>query len=106
MDLRGTRLVVLSACDTGSGDAGLGESVIGLRSAFLAAGANAVAATLWSVDDAATAELISDMFTELKPKVTPSKALQLAQLRYIEKARAKQKNMDPYYWAAFTITER
>lgn len=106
LDLRGTKLVVLSACDTGLGDLASGEGVAGLRQAFLAAGAAAVASTLWRVEDRATADLIRDMFTALRDSPSPAAALRKAQLQQLAQRRANHGAAQPYYWAAFTLTER
>jgi tetratricopeptide (TPR) repeat protein/CHAT domain-containing protein len=81
LDLRGTDLVVLSACRTGLGEGRYGQGVLGLPRAFHAAGARAVAATLWPVDDAATSVLMERFYTNLWEKKLPRlEALRQAQL--------------------------
>jgi CHAT domain-containing protein/tetratricopeptide (TPR) repeat protein len=90
MDLRGTEMVVLSACQTALGEARHGEGVFGLRRGFLLAGAKTVVMSLWKVDDLA-AVLLMDRFYEnlLKPatdaeRMSRSEALREAQ-RYLRK---------------------
>jgi CHAT domain-containing protein len=81
LDLRGTDLVVLSACDTGLGHGRYGQGVLGLQRAFHAAGARAVVASLWKVDDAATSVLMELFYTNLWVKKLPKlEALRQAQL--------------------------
>jgi len=93
-------LVVLSACQTGLGKDVKGEGLVGLTRGFMYAGATRVVASLWKVDDAATAQLMSyfyqEMFTNQKK---PAAALRAAQLK-MAKHRAWK---SPYYWAGFII---
>lgn len=94
-------LVVLSACQTGLGKEIKGEGLIGLTRGFIYAGASRVAASLWKVDDAATAELMSRFYRGiLKEKKTPAAALRAAQ---IELSQLPAWRRSPYYWAAFVL---
>ncbi len=85
LDLRGTELVVLSACETGLGALEYGQGVMGLQRAFQAAGARAVVASLWKVDDAATTVLMEQFYTNLWSKKLPKlEALRQAQLAVLK----------------------
>jgi CHAT domain-containing protein len=90
MELSNTFLVVLSACDTGIGAATTGQGIIGLRRAFVQAGAQNLMTTLWPVSDAATADIMTRFYALLKTgKISPSDALSQVQREWF--ARLKKK---------------
>ena len=93
-------LVVLSACQTGLGKEIKGEGLVGLTRGFMYAGAARVIVSLWSVNDKATAELMTKLYQSMLQKgESPAAALRSAQV-----AMWKQKQWNaPYYWAAFTL---
>lgn len=93
-------LIVLSACQTALGKDVRGEGLIGLTRGFMYAGAQSVAASLWKVDDAATAEFMKRFYQNLLRKnLKPSAALFAAQneMKQIPRYRS------PYFWAGFTL---
>ncbi|HST21283.1 MAG TPA: CHAT domain-containing protein, partial [Blastocatellia bacterium] len=93
-------LVVLSACQTALGKDVRGEGLLGLTRGFMYAGASSVMASLWKVDDEATAELMRQAYTNmLKESMTPAAALRAAQ----NSIRQKPEWRSPYYWAGFTL---
>jgi hypothetical protein len=100
LDLTGTNLVVLSACETGVGKAENGDGVYGLRRAFVMAGAETQVMSLWKVDDGATRELMEAYYRGLAQGGGRSEAMRqvgLAMLR--NRARAH-----PHYWASFIVS--
>jgi CHAT domain-containing protein len=91
---------VLSACQTALGKDIRGEGLIGLTRGFMYAGAPRVVASLWAVEDRATAELMKRFYEGmLKRGLTASAALRDAQLAL----RRDRRWSDPYYWGAFVL---
>jgi CHAT domain-containing protein len=97
MNLDGTALIILSACETGLGEVKAGEGVYGLQRAFLVAGANALIMSLWKVDDAATQQLMTNFYTNWVKLGDKQKAFKQAQTQLMTKFK------EPYYWGAFTM---
>ncbi len=93
-------LVVLSACETALGKDLGGEGLVGLTRAFQYAGARTVAATLWKVDDEATAELMVRFYGHLRDGKSKDEALRAAQ---IERIRDSKADPAPYFWATFQL---
>lgn len=91
------RLVTLSACETGLSTVAPGDEQLGLVRGFLLAGAPTVVASLWTVDDAATAELMADFYHRLRAGSAAAEALRAAQ------CRALAEHANPYFWAAFVV---
>jgi CHAT domain-containing protein len=130
LDLAGTDLVVLSACETALGTSTHGEGLMGLQRAFQVAGARSLASTLWQVDDEATVALMDEFYLNLwkrrLPKLDALRQAQLTLLYRFDTGRSQQarvvevetKNVrlkpgspathprrtHPYFWAAFTLS--
>ena len=103
-EIRQTRLkadlVVLSACDTGTGRLEGQEGIMNLARAFLIAGAKSVVASLWQVDDRSTATLMSFFYEHMAAGLEVREALRQAQLDFIKEFGDKAQ---PYYWAGFEV---
>ena len=98
--LRGTRLVVMSACETGVGDVATGEGVYGLRRALVMAGAESQLMSLWKVDDYATAELMQLYYDRILSGDDRSESLRQVQLELL----AAPTYAHPYYWSSFLFS--
>lgn len=98
-DFSGTKLAVLSACETGLGEIHEGEGVYGLRRAFQEAGVQSVVSSLWEVSDAGTQELMSNMYQRLNQGKSPHQALRESQLKMIDSPMWSA----PYIWSAFMM---
>jgi CHAT domain-containing protein len=96
INLKGTALVVLSACETGIGKIEEAEGVAGLSKAFIRAGAREVIMSLWSVSDASTALLMKKFYENIKRGNSHSLALNNAKKWMISNNKSH-----PYYWAGF-----
>jgi CHAT domain-containing protein len=99
--LKGVDLVVLSACETGvGGKLGDGTEVLGLGYQFQNAGARAVIASLWTVDDGGTQKLMDAFYANLKKGVSATESLRLAQVALIQGGEPFD---HPYFWSAFFL---
>ena len=97
LNLWGTKLVVLSACDTGIGDVKNGEGVYGLRRAFTLAGTESLVMSLWEVSDFSTRELMAGYYKNLKNGIGRNASLRLVQMEMLNKKGREH----PFFWAAF-----
>jgi CHAT domain-containing protein len=100
LNLQGTELVILSACESGTGEIKIGEGVMSLRRAFRIAGAETVLASHWPVSDKATGRLMTEFMRRWRagePRATAWREAQLALLRSPDFS-------SPCFWAAFTLT--
>jgi CHAT domain-containing protein/Tfp pilus assembly protein PilF len=93
-------LIVLSACETALGKEVQGEGLVGLTRGFMYAGASRVVASVWKVDDAATAEMMGKFYSGiLKDHLPPAAALKRAQVQMWKQKRWSS----PFYWAGFVM---
>ena len=100
LNLQGTELVILSACDSGSGEVKIGEGVMSLCRAFRIAGAQTVLASHWAVSDKATSELMTEFMRRWRAGESRANAWHNAQLTLLH----SKDFSNPYFWAAFTLT--
>lgn len=92
-------LVVLSACETGTGELQKGEGVASIARSFSYAGAESLVASHWSVDDKATSQLMHGFFAFIKEGYAKDEALREAKLQFIQ--TSKHKDVHPFFWASF-----
>ncbi len=102
LNLHGTELVVLSACETGLGDVLAGEGVFGLRRALLQAGAEGIVMSMWSVRDKETGELMAAFYHNLAAGgMNRPQALRQAMLDQRKITKERYGSDNPYFWSAF-----
>ncbi len=107
LNLAGTELVVLSACNTGQGEVKNGEGVFGLRRALEEAGAQSILMSLWSVPDKETLELMQTFYKLWLSGTDKHEAFKQAQLIIREEVKQAHDGKDlPYYWGAFVLVGR
>jgi CHAT domain-containing protein/Flp pilus assembly protein TadD len=106
LHLRGTELVVLSACDTGLGEVKAGEGVFGLRRALQEAGAQSILMSMWSVPDRETSELMKLFYEKWLNGTEKHEALREAELEEREVVRRRYEQDIPFYWGAFVLVGR
>lgn len=99
MNLFHTKLVVLSACETGLGEIVPGEGLYGLKRAFQKAGVQHLITSLWKVDDTATMEFMTTFYQQLLKTGDLSSSFRHAMLSL------REKFPEPYYWGAFVLTD-
>jgi hypothetical protein len=97
LDLDGTELVVLSACDTGRGQLSNADEVLGLRRSFQVAGAKSILMSVVNVNDLVTTELMTKFYEEWVASGDAYNALRKAALE------VKRNHPNPYYWAPFAL---
>jgi CHAT domain-containing protein len=101
LNLRSTRLVIISACETGQGEVAPQEGVISLARAFAYSGCGSTINSLWKADDQATSIILRRFYLHLQQGESKARALQLAKLDYL-KSDALDKS--PAYWAHLVLT--
>jgi CHAT domain-containing protein len=99
LDLDG-KLVTLSACETGASAVTPGDELIGLVRGFFSAGSPSLLVSMWTVDDATTAELMAHVYARLRAGDAPAAALRAAQ------CRALRDHNHPFFWAPFALFGR
>ncbi len=103
LDLDGTSLVTLSACESGRGTIEPGEGVFGLPRAFRIAGASNVLMTLWRIPDKETAELMTSFYQNLGAGQSKPEALRNAQISLRQTIKKRYNEDIPLYWAGFVL---
>ncbi len=104
LNLVGTELVTLSACETGIGETVNGEGVFGLRRAFQIAGAKSILMSMWKISDKGTADLMRRFYDKLFSGSSKQKALRDSALEILKKSREEHGHGHPYLWGGFILT--
>jgi CHAT domain-containing protein len=94
-------MVVLSACNSGTGTLYYGEGLMSLARSFTLAGASSVIKTAWEINDESSAEIMTNFYRYLSMGKMKNEAMRLSKLRYLENSPPAFKN--PYYWAAYEV---
>jgi CHAT domain-containing protein len=102
LDLVGTQLVVLSACETGLGEIHEGEGVYGLRRSFQEAGVKNVINSFWEVSDAGTQLLMTKFYDKFLTGMSARRAMREARLEMLDDVQWSA----PFYWSAFVMVGR
>lgn len=103
LDLVGTDLVVLSACQTGIGDVRNGEGVFGLRRAFQHAGAKSVVMSMFAIPDESASELMERFYENWLSGQSKASALHNASLEILNERRQNDKSINPLFWGGFIL---
>ena len=104
LNLKGTKMVVLSACETGVGEVRVGEGIFGLRRAFLQAGAMGLVMSMWPVPDRETSELMARFYENIISKrMNRAEALRQAMLGHMRVVEKRYGAAHPLYWGAFVF---
>lgn len=97
-----SQLVILSACNTATGKLESGEGILSLERAFQYAGSKSLLSTLWTVDDAASAEITQYFLENLNVGLSKDIALQKAKLKFL--SQTSPEKLAPFYWSSFKLT--
>ncbi|MBD3233424.1 MAG: CHAT domain-containing protein [candidate division Zixibacteria bacterium] len=103
LNLMGTELVVLSACQTGLGKVVSGEGVFGFRRAFQHTGVNSLIMSMWDIPDHETVDLIQKFYRYWISGDTKSKSLRKASLEMLNTGRKSNANMHPLFWSGLIL---
>jgi CHAT domain-containing protein len=104
LDLGSAELVVLSGCDTGSGEIRAGEGVLGLRRAFRVAGAQNLVMSLWPVTDEGAREWMTAFYqARFSRQHSPTQSVRDASLSQLRNRRKAGLSTHPFYWAGFIL---
>jgi CHAT domain-containing protein len=103
LDLSGTELVVLSACESGLGVTTVGSGIRGRRQGFLQAGARRIVSSLWKVPDAETAELMENFYHRLLEGQPAGTALNGAMRTVRDRRLEVHGTAHPFFWGGFVL---